>query len=244
MDEILEGPLTKDGMDARGIVLVNAPQSPSIKPRRRNSIPLATITSLANSISSTYRFAHDRVQQASLSLLSKDDLKFTHMKLAEVSFYYICMYIYIYMVTRYLFFDHDKQLLVRAQQNDKSMSLNLHQIVNHLNAGYVITIYEKVNLILKHTIRFAEERPPLIVVPQRDDHTVPANSTSYLPFSVYSVASLNLLAATKAKGTNAYVQAMQFIDVGKTILTYYYPLYIYSVVLLLLSLFLTFSVKV
>lgn len=52
------------------------------------------------------------------------------------------------------------------------------------------------------------------MVAQRDDHSFPANSTSYLPFSVYSVASLNMLAASKAKSTNAYVEAMQFTDFG------------------------------
>jgi hypothetical protein len=51
-------------------------------------------------------------------------------------------------------------------------------------------------------------------VPERPDHSIAAPSDSYLPFSIYSVASLNLLAATKAKSTNAYSQARQYTDVG------------------------------
>lgn len=91
-DEVLEGPLTEEGMDVRGIVLVNAPQSPSVRnvrvPRRLSS------SNLSNSGSASYRFAHDRVQQASLSLLSKEDLKFTHLKLSEVSFLKIILSMY------------------------------------------------------------------------------------------------------------------------------------------------------
>ena len=51
----------------------------------------------------------------------------------------------------------------------------------------------------------------------RKDHTVPAPSNSYLPFSVYTVVSLNLLAAAKAKSVNAYHQARQYTDVGMSL---------------------------
>jgi hypothetical protein len=65
--------------------------------------------------------------------------------------------------------------------------------------------------------RFAREAPPLKQVSEREDHTIPAPSTSYLPFSVYTVASLNLLAATKAKSANAYHQSRQYTDLGMSL---------------------------
>ena len=70
------------------------------------------------------------------------------------------------------------------------------------------------NFILFLYIRFTKEWPPKHEVIPRVDHTVPAPSTSYLPFSLYTVASLNLLAAAKAKAANAYLRARQYTDVG------------------------------
>jgi hypothetical protein len=73
-DEVLEDPAT-DYKSSGEMVLVNAPLITTPSP------PTAR-----TSFCASYRFAHDRVQQAAACLLSPKDTLETHIKLAEVSF--------------------------------------------------------------------------------------------------------------------------------------------------------------
>ena len=107
--------------------------------------------------------------------------------------------------------------------NDKDFSQILLFIVNHMNQGYessyrsLFLFFIYYFMITDLFSRFASESLATREVTPRKDHTVPAPSNSYLPFSVYTVASLNLLAAAKAKSANAYHQARQYTDVGMSL---------------------------
>lgn len=46
------------------------------------------------------------------------------------------------------------------------------------------------------------------------------NKSKFLPYTVMSVVELNLLAATKAKSTNSFHQALKYVDAGMYMLKY------------------------
>ena len=96
---------------------------------------LPEISTSSSSLHMTYRFAHDKVQQAAAQLISQEDRKIVHGKIAEVS----ChdpSYIIIPLIC---FHDHMQKLLSRFAKDAKDFSDYLLRIATYMNQRYLLS---------------------------------------------------------------------------------------------------------
>eukprot|EP00026_Physarum_polycephalum_P000093 Phypoly_transcript_00093.p1 GENE.Phypoly_transcript_00093~~Phypoly_transcript_00093.p1 ORF type:complete len:2228 (+),score=422.82 Phypoly_transcript_00093:105-6788(+) len=142
----------------------SAHNSPSRDPAHEGSG--SSSNSEKSALTLKFRFGHDRIQQASASLVALEEIPKIHFRIAE-------------------------QLLSRFLNRPKLLDDVLLFLVGHLNQGIDLQNLEK-------PAQGAED--------------------SFLPIQAGSAAKLNLMAATKSKNTNAFAQALIFIDFGLNIL--------------------------
>ena len=108
----------------------------SADPMDVQRMTLPEISTSSSSLHMTYRFAHDKVQQAAAQLISQEDRKIVHGKIAEVS----CHEPSYIIIPLICFHDHMQKLLSRFAKDAKGdFSDYLLRIATHMNQRYLLS---------------------------------------------------------------------------------------------------------